>query len=358
MFNTTKSILSFSRNTLTIAVVKLHPTPVIVKQTQVKWTKENLSETLQVIASKSKIHHYAILLEDDISYTLNFSLNVPKKGIKVRDLVFEYLQKNIPETLDTTHWDFKDMKKGTKLEVVAFAPVFSVFSDISDALHAADITPEFIETESVAKTRNQNSFVGTAMKNDIRGNDEVALNIQLLPKKIVPVQKKTEVQSSVKPITKKVKTPLVRRSYLYMLLLTLMLSAFSLYLVKIFQVPEPTNLLIPQPMYENKEATSAGVLLSPSEFSVQILNGSAKTGQAKVVEELLKKEMFTNTATGTNKNIDPGAITIRVKEGTQSALLDQKIRGMFSEITPITTETLQLDSKYDVVIVIGRQYAK
>lgn len=353
MNQTKKFVIAFSKDTLTFVLVRDGSKPTIYKQTSVSWSKQNIVSMLQTIVQKTGVHSFSLLLMDDIAYTHVLSFDKPKGKNTLRSEIYKLLCEQIPEVFMDSQWDYKILTtKGKNIQVVAFAPVLSFFSDISDALHTVDLIPNSIESEALAKTRNENPFIGTIQKRDIKGNDDDSINIALLPKKV-------ETHAFTEQKDQRVKRkPIVRAGFMYTLILTLLCSFLSLILI---QTNRPPKYVVYAPYEKEMQTTESLRTVSQSlqleQLRVQILNGSGVTGQAKNIESVLLDRGFVKTQIGTGST-DDGALTFRIKESSTSGELTATLQDLFKEISPLTFETLQQDSEYDIIIIIGRLYGK
>ena len=109
MFSNKKSIIFFTKKSL-IAVhvfLGLHPKSQITGQ--IDWTLEKLTDALKT-AKKHLGSTVRILLDDDFGYIA--LVNVPPNTQDEKLFVKQQAETIIPENLDETIWDFKEVLLG------------------------------------------------------------------------------------------------------------------------------------------------------------------------------------------------------------------------------------------------------
>lgn len=117
-------------------------------------------------------------------------------------------------------------------------------------------------------------------------------------------------------------------------------------LIESSPTPTPSPAASPQIAATDVDKTS---------LKMQILNGSGVTGAAGKVAEVLKKAGYKNIDTANAATYDAQGIKIQVKDGKTSLgeLIKKDLADDYEDIT--VKDTLDEDSKYDVIITRGKQ---
>lgn len=110
----------------------------------------------------------------------------------------------------------------------------------------------------------------------------------------------------------------------------------------VIATPEPTPTPTPEPE------------VNRGDFTVRVLNGTSTSGLAKTVSDKLKEAGFKTTAPGNAAERDVEQTEIRVKEGTESAALFERIKlDLAPDYDAKQGENLDEDSKNDAEIILG-----
>ncbi|MFH1280286.1 MAG: hypothetical protein ABII08_01575, partial [Candidatus Beckwithbacteria bacterium] len=281
MFTKKIPIIYLTKNKLKVVLVKLGKEPKVLKADETSWNKDSLAELFKQAKKQLKTKSVRILLAEDLSYVLQLNIPFDTKLKNERSLIEEKIKSEIPEILEDDDWDFKETGRKTQSDkqVIAFAPVKSSFTLISQALTDAGLKVEAIEPEVVSKIRHENPLIGLALKTDLKGKDEKVLNLK--PKKLIqsPPQSKTddgsatlpaqagnevkdssELKKETKPPQRKdgpfleKKPPLVSKTLLIVFLVTFALSALIIGGILVQRnalesrsTPSPTPLLTATP---------------------------------------------------------------------------------------------------------------
>ncbi|MBT7483515.1 hypothetical protein HN680_01990, partial [Candidatus Peregrinibacteria bacterium] len=187
MFTKKIPIIYLTKDKLKVVLVKLGKQPKIIKSDETGWNKDSLADSFKQAKKQLKAKTIRLLLADDLSYVLQLNIPFDTKLNNERQLVEEKIKTEIPEILDHDDWDYKETGRKTQndKQIIAFAPVQSAFTLISQALADANLKVEAVEPEVVSKIRNTNPLIGIALKKDLKGKDEKVLNIT--PKKLEPL---------------------------------------------------------------------------------------------------------------------------------------------------------------------------
>lgn len=153
MFGGKKAILLLSKTHIKAIIVQTGSKPKEGKAISYAWNEQNLAKVLAAIR-KVTGNTIRLLLNDDAIYTTSIivlaSEDVSRDDIKVRS------QSQIPENLDETAWDYKEIlvlpKQHEKmLQVVAV--VNEIYKSLQTALTHVPLTIESIEPVSFAIAR-------------------------------------------------------------------------------------------------------------------------------------------------------------------------------------------------------------
>lgn len=153
MFGGKKAILLLSKTHIKAIIVQTGGKPKEEKAISYAWNEQNIAKVLAAV-KKITGSTVRILLSDDAVYTTSIivlaSEDVSRDDIKVRS------QSQIPENLDETAWDYKEIlilpKQHEKmLQVVAV--VNAIYKSLQTALTHVPLTIESIEPVSYAIAR-------------------------------------------------------------------------------------------------------------------------------------------------------------------------------------------------------------
>jgi hypothetical protein len=92
-----------------------------------------------------------------------------------------------------------------------------------------------------------------------------------------------------------------------------------------------------------------------SKYTLQIQNGSGTAGQAGAVDELLQAEGFAEAETANADSYDYEDTEVQLKAGTPKAVYSAIERALNSDYTVVSADTLEENSDFDVVIVVGQK---
>lgn len=106
--------------------------------------------------------------------------------------------------------------------------------------------------------------------------------------------------------------------------------------------PEPTPTPTPEPDVER------------GDFSVRVLNGTSTSGLAKTISDKLKEQGYKTSGTGNASEDDVAQTEIRVKEGTESAALFERIKlDLAPDYEAIEGDALSKSAAYDAEVILG-----
>jgi len=383
MFTKKIPIIYLTKDKLKVVLVKLGKQPKIIKSDETGWNKDSLADSFKQAKKQLKAKTIRLLLADDLSYVLQLNIPFDTKLNNERQLVEEKIKTEIPEILDHDDWDYKETGRKTQndKQIIAFAPVQSAFTLISQALADANLKVEAVEPEVVSKIRNTNPLIGIALKKDLKGKDEKVLNIT--PKKLEPLgselpvprprddpdavgtssePEKISSKDSLEP-KKEVKKPKVNKTLIISFLTTLILGALIAGGILVQRSalekrpsPTPTPLVIPsqEPSPTPTPLPSPEPEIILSDYTIQVLNGTGGKGVAGVVKDLLEAEGFEEINADNAEELNYQKTTIQLKVDTPDAVWSTIDRTLNSDYDLEKSESpLSKDSDYDVIITVG-----
>lgn len=391
MFAKKIPIIYLSKTKLKVALIKLGKNPKIIKTDETGWNKDSLGESFKQAKKQLKSKSIRILLGDDLSYVLSLNIPFDTKSSDERELIKDKIKPEIPEILEHDDWDFKETGRKTQKDkqVIAFAPVKSVFSLISQSLADANLKLQAIEPEIVSKIRNENPLIGIALKKDLKGKDEKVLN--LIPKKLKTLQSKVEkssvtllakadpdaISASLKP--KKVKTSektppppstnpqtlKINKTIIIIFVITLALGSLVTGGILVQRnalesrpnsTPAPLIIPSPEPSPTPSPSPSPEPEIVLSDYKIQALNGTGGKGVAGAVKDLLEENGFKDVAADNANKLNHQQTTVQLKENTPEKVwqtIEQTLNSAY-EVTR-SAELLADDSKYNVIITVGEK---
>lgn len=174
------NVLYVHNNLLNLAQVVVSKTPYIEKSFSVKFVSSNIREAIHLLATKFNLLKVHLLLGSEYTYVVKFTIPVHIQLSEERSYVYKRMSELVPEVVTDEDWDFKVVSQ-TKEEktVLVFALVQNSFKPVRESLMNSNIEVEAIEPDEISQIRNSNPIIGIAIKDDMYGNDEKSLNINL-----------------------------------------------------------------------------------------------------------------------------------------------------------------------------------
>lgn len=157
MLFTQTYVLFIAQDSLSLSKVSLGKNPKVELLVRADWTEQTLEAMLAKIWKTHK-GQYRILLSESLTYVCSFT--IPSDAGNKRLAVKQRAQEQIPEDLDQTVWDFKEVfiatdttkqEKGKVVQVVAIKAAVSAL--LRKALIKTQIKTATIEPESIALAR-------------------------------------------------------------------------------------------------------------------------------------------------------------------------------------------------------------
>lgn len=342
MFNTSKAVISISRDKINACLVDLFPPYNVKELVKLDWTPENLSVVLKQIKDKLKTNQIRLLLSGDLSYVMDVTIPADTKETEERQTVATSVGTEIPEILDNEDWDYKVVSQDKKQKkLIVFAPVKDKFTLISQAFASLKMEIEAVEPEDVAKTRHENPVVGLALKQDLKGKDEEVLNLKLSVTQSTP---------NPKISSKNRKSPII----LFIVVLSFIIIATVIFFRQVQTKPTAEPVVTPTPVASITPSLEASLNLS--EYLVQILNGSGIAGQAGAVQTLLTAKGFNKFTLGNAKLYNYTDTEISLKANIADDVFKAISDILENDYTVVkSAPSLSQNSTYDVVITVGRK---
>jgi len=360
LFNKKISVVYVSNNTVKGVKVSLNDKTIAGEIYETACNESNFSDCITDVVSKLKTKEIDLLLDDQLCYVLNLSIDKNIDKHNERAEVFKLVQKNIPELLKDSDWDFKEISEyDNKIGILIFAPVKTKFQFIANAILKSECKVRVVESISLAKSRNTDPFIGIALKKDVRGIDSQVLNISL--EQFIPQDQKD-------------RKIIIHR--IFLLLAAVLIGGIVLSLIYfIFSNSiRDQNLEAVNNNLQNENEDLSAVILESSDadktseptesdenvkkidlslYSIQILNGTGKAGLAAKVSELLKTKGFADFKIGNadKNNYEKTTILIQTIENTEK--LKDILTEVLGEYEFASNEPLNSEINYDVIITLG-----
>jgi Tfp pilus assembly PilM family ATPase len=174
------NVLYIHNGFIELAQVAVAKTVSIQKKFRVSFDDTNINEALFQLMAKVKSKKVYLLLGQEYCYVVNFSIPSHILLSEERNFVYKRISESVPEIITEKDWDFKVITKNNdEKKILAFAFVKNKFELIRKAIEKIEVEVVAIEPEEISVLRNSNPVIGVAIKNDIYGNDESVLNINL-----------------------------------------------------------------------------------------------------------------------------------------------------------------------------------
>ena len=398
MFGKKYFVIAIKRGKIIATNVKTRGKKKVLDQIEYGWDEKTLDIVISKIIADNKPKSVRILLGEELSYVLRLSVPLDLSEEDEREYIGRQISNKIPEILTDRDWDYKDLhfnivqKKQTQKskEVIVFSPVKGVFDLISSAIRKAGVKVDAVEPEQIARIRDKNPLVGIAKKVDLKGDDKDVLNIKPLDVRRIDdsVQEDDEVlltkvgegdgdleneqTESVEEIEQEERSDKEGGSRKQLFLAGLMVVLFIIAGVLVYfliirkgeneiEVQEQADVVettsptqTPIPEEEPEEGTDEVVELET--YKLQIQNGSGIEGEARIVNEILIAEGFSEADTENAPNYDYVATEVKFKQRLPQEVYETVERALNSdyEIEKID-KFLGEDGEYDLVIIIGKR---
>lgn len=114
-----------------------------------------------------------------------------------------------------------------------------------------------------------------------------------------------------------------------------------------------------QPTAEKKEEAQPKKELDLASFTLKILNGSGKKGEAAKLKEVLEKEGFKIDSIGNADSSDLAESVIKSKKEIPAELIE-KLRGALSKTYQVASGSAELEAfeKVDIIVIIGKNQSE
>lgn len=445
-----------------IRVMKVDQKGKIQTLTDISWTNETFGEVLQKVKKVVKDSTISILLSEDIVYTI--ALQFPISAIVTREDVQSKAQELIPDNLNETVWDFKEMNATPENKYVQVIALLSTYAKLfSKEFQQAQIFAEVIEPVSYSLTRlykyekdpycviyieqkallilakkhtifateidempidakkiqqfvvygkanfdlevqkifiigatgdsaaslsqnlqikvelkQTNPFISISQRKKSNGKDSEVLNLNNLSiTSIKHVSSNQPVQSSEKTVEEENDSEQIQNSapkksstrLFFLLSIMVVVWIFTGIFLYSFlngnknKKPNPFNIApaatigpspIPSIATKTEEATiSATPLLS--KYSVAVLNGSTKAGEASKLAEILTENGFIIDKTGNADSNSYEKTEVHIKDSVPNAVkmaLDKTLKNLYANYETKNSSTEETE---DIIIIIGNQ---
>jgi len=219
-----------------------------------------------------------------------------------------------------------------------------------------------VQNELMPEEKDKSKIKIKVVKEEIspetKTEDEKKENLYIEEKEIEKVEEEKQTEENKKPQFRKEKTPFFILFLVFLFGLVIgagLIGGIFYYKMKMEGVPK-TALVKETPKPEEKEQqptpTPQPKEVELTSLKVLILNGSGIKGEAKRVEDLLKKEEFKNTETGNADSYNHTDTVVYLKESLDN-LVYEKIEKSLSGFS-LKKDVLEKDSPYDIKIIVGK----
>lgn len=298
----TVTVLEFSEKELEVTQIALEKVPEKTLYAKSTWDKDNLKSKLNQIQIKFDTNSLRVILADDLTKS--------KKEFKILKETTEELgiKLDLVESLKVANDLYKD-------------PVLGI------ALQESDKVVEKVQKEVEEEGENKDT------------SDEIVIR--------VPRQETGSLEENNSKPSKSNKLFFIIP--LILILIVAGIYGYITYTDSPASQPEPTI----QPEVVITESPSPSpVAVEPSEYTVQVLNGSGTAGLASSAQEDLEEAGFEDVEVGNADNYDYTDTIISLKEDAPSSL-DALLEDLFSDYVVEIDRDLDEDSDYDIVIILG-----
>lgn len=383
MFAKKSVITAIFREKVIAAEVVLGGKLKIAKYFEYGWNDETMDIVFGQIKKDLKTKKIRVLLSDNLAYVIRIIIPDNIKGREKREYIASEIKKHIPEELDDSQWDYKelgfsDLQEESDLrfkEVIVFSPVKQFQNVLNSAVLKSDIIVEAIEPEEISKTRDPNPFFGLAKKDDVKGRDEKVLNIKIDKKsdedengdELLLTQADKDIgndnRNTIASSEDTINTPRrLKLNYsILVLIIFFLLSLIGAFLLrdKIYQmfgivISEDNREDYAQTLDLDSQPTQPELNLS--EYKIQILNGSGIDGEAEFAKSVLEKEGFMIESFSLAERSDYERTEIKIKKHLPEELFN-RIDRVLDNYYEIENQSTVLDdtSQYDAVIIIPKR---
>jgi hypothetical protein len=340
------------------------------------WSQATAQKMISSLVEKVSPQPVRLLLADDVSYVV--SGKAPdfkaKKERSVREQIKEVVSTQIPEELVEDSWDFKLLGKKGAREYEAFAPLMAIYKPVAEALLKAGYYVEVVEPELVAKKRQKDPIIGIFLKSDTKGRDEDVLSLEVSSKELrqKQLQKKLRLAGFMALVVLVMSVALAGVYFFYfqgigVTQLQMLFLPANQPAAEQITIPVPEDDVETEVEEEQVGASdSAESLAQPVqiedefEFVVidalraQVQNGSGQAGVAGEIAAELESVGFAVIDTGNADSFEYENISVRLKEDVKPSdyvlgLIEEALDGY----TVIQEDTLEQNSQYDVVLIVG-----
>lgn len=315
---------------------------------EMEWNENLLRKAFAVIKDRYHANRIRLVLDEDLSHTLDLEIPVTTAAADERQVVADLLRSKIPDILNASTWDYKikDAKADAKV-VTVFVPVQEKLMSLTDAATKEGLEIEAVEPIGLSLARHPNPLVGMALKTDLRGDDRQVLNVQPeLPSEPVGSLEAPPARSG-----SRVSRPtmmIIGAVILLGLLAFGVLAAVRRQASSPAPSPSATPIASPSPLPSPSPEPA-----ELSDLKLQVLNGAGVPGQASAVASLLAKAGFGEAAVGNAANYNFTDTLISVKPDTPETAYLTAAKALQSNYTVKKGAALDTDSEYDVVVTVG-----
>lgn len=207
-----------------------------------------------------------------------------------------------------------------------------------------------------AQIQNINPIISLAHKEDVAGKDEEVLNLELM--------KIQSAKGEAKQTNNNTRSNLSGKKPIYIIpiilgiaMVFLILGGLAIYKnMSLKRETKPLKVITPFPTTTSAPIpfASPSAEINGSLYTITILNGSGKIGEATRLESLLKQNGLNVVKTGNADSYNYEETEVRSKDKVPKELLSLVDKSLKTVYAPIIENKLEENSDTDIVIVIGR----
>lgn len=317
---------------------------------EMEWKPELLRRAFGVVKDRYKSTRIRLILDEDLSHTLNLEIPQTLDAAAERQAVSAKLSEQIPEVLTAGNWDYKVKEEtATGKVVTVFVPVQESFIAISDAAAKEGLEIEAVEPISISLTRDPNPFIGMAKKTDLKGADDEVLNIQ-------PVFAPTETANPVMTSNSLTSEPKKLNKIIIVVIAVILVSLLAYGIAKVVGTKSPKNLPSPTPSPVEMATPTPTPTPAPVDLKalkLEVLNGAGVPGQAGVVAKALSTAGFDTAKTGNAANYKYTDTIVSLKSTVPISVFQTIVTALSDNFSVKQGSPLDSDSDFDVVVTVG-----
>lgn len=118
-----------------------------------EYNSATLQGVLEKLISSKHLHHFGILLNNEVSYITSLNVDTNRKDKEIRESVSHHLPEKIPSVSDNLVWDYKVVKTGGPDNIQVAGVDKNFIESVLSVFDKKKLKPEFIEPLAYAFTK-------------------------------------------------------------------------------------------------------------------------------------------------------------------------------------------------------------